>query len=75
MQILHASSSRKLASDLAKVTGTESIAATVKRFPDGETDHFGGISKAKAKELGYEVLPGEAWIEQDVDILIPAATL
>jgi glutamate dehydrogenase len=37
------------------------------------TDHFGGISKAKAKELGYEVLPGEAWIEQDVDILIPAA--
>src|SRR5690348_1993131 len=37
------------------------------------TDHFGGIHKAKAKELGYEVLPGEAWIEQDVDILIPAA--
>jgi glutamate dehydrogenase (NAD(P)+) len=37
------------------------------------TDHFGGISKAKAKELGYEALPGEAWIEQDVDILIPAA--
>jgi len=37
------------------------------------TDHFGGINKAKAKELGYEVLPGEAWIEQDVDILIPAA--
>ena len=33
------------------------------------TDHFGGINKAKAKELGYEVLPGEAWIEQDVDIL------
>ena len=37
------------------------------------TDHFGGINKTKAKELGYEVLPGEAWIEQDVDILIPAA--
>ena len=37
------------------------------------TDHFGGINKAKAKELGYQVLPGEAWIEQDVDILIPAA--
>src|ERR1041385_4412271 len=37
------------------------------------TDHFGGINKAKAKELGYEVLSGEAWIEQDVDILIPAA--
>ena len=37
------------------------------------TDHFGGINKGKAKELGYEVLPGEAWLEQDVDILIPAA--
>lgn len=37
------------------------------------TDRFGGINKAKAKNLGYEVLPGEVWIEQDVDILIPAA--
>ena len=37
------------------------------------TDKFGGIDKAKAVELGYEVLPGEDWIEQDVDILIPAA--
>jgi ribose-phosphate pyrophosphokinase len=36
MQILHGSSSRRLATDLAKVTGTEPIAATVKRFPDGE---------------------------------------
>jgi glutamate dehydrogenase (NAD(P)+) len=39
----------------------------------GIADRFGGIDKAKAKGLGYEVLPGEAWIEQDVDILIPAA--
>ena len=39
----------------------------------GITDRFGGIDKAKAKELGYEVLPGDAWIEQDVEILIPAA--
>jgi len=37
------------------------------------TDRFGGINKAKATELGYEVLPGDAWIEQDVEILIPAA--
>ena len=37
------------------------------------TDRFGGIDKAKARELGYEVLPGDAWLEQDVDILIPAA--
>jgi glutamate dehydrogenase (NAD(P)+) len=37
------------------------------------TDNFGGINKDKARELGYEVLPGDAWIEQEVDILIPAA--
>jgi glutamate dehydrogenase (NAD(P)+) len=37
------------------------------------TDHFGGINRAKAVEFGYEVLPGDAWLEQDVDILIPAA--
>jgi len=37
------------------------------------TDHFGGINRTKAVELGYEVLPGDAWLEQDVDILIPAA--
>lgn len=39
----------------------------------GITDRFGGIDKAKAKDLGYEVLPGDDWIKQDVDILIPAA--
>jgi glutamate dehydrogenase (NAD(P)+) len=37
------------------------------------TDRFGGIDKKKAADSGYEVLPGEAWIEQDVDILIPSA--
>lgn len=37
------------------------------------TDRFGGIDKAKAAELGYDVLPGEAWLEQEADILIPAA--
>jgi glutamate dehydrogenase (NAD(P)+) len=36
-------------------------------------DSFGGIDKTKAAELGYEVLPGDEWIKQDVDILIPAA--
>jgi glutamate dehydrogenase len=39
----------------------------------GIADHFGGIDKDKARDLGYEVLPGDAWIEQDVDILIPSA--
>ncbi|MCU0662487.1 MAG: Glu/Leu/Phe/Val dehydrogenase [Myxococcota bacterium] len=39
----------------------------------GIIDRYNGIDKNKAKELGYEVLPGDAWIEQEVDILIPAA--
>ena len=37
------------------------------------TDLFGGIDQRKAHDLGYEVLPGNEWINQDVDILIPAA--
>jgi glutamate dehydrogenase len=37
------------------------------------TDRFGGIDKEKARAKGYEVLPGDAWLEQPVDILIPAA--
>lgn len=37
------------------------------------TNSFGEINKAKAIEMGYECLPGEAWIEQNVDILVPAA--
>ncbi|MFH1728242.1 MAG: Glu/Leu/Phe/Val dehydrogenase [Pseudomonadota bacterium] len=37
------------------------------------TDRFGGIDKEKAFEKGYEILPAQAWISQDVDILIPAA--
>ncbi len=37
------------------------------------TDRFGGIDKAKAKALEYERLDGGAWIEQDVDILLPCA--
>ncbi|MCD4829678.1 MAG: Glu/Leu/Phe/Val dehydrogenase [Candidatus Cloacimonetes bacterium] len=37
------------------------------------TDRFGGIDKAKARDAGYEVLPGDAWIEQEADILLPCA--
>ncbi|MCA9756858.1 MAG: Glu/Leu/Phe/Val dehydrogenase [Candidatus Eisenbacteria bacterium] len=37
------------------------------------SDPFGGIHSGRAIELGYEKLSGDAWIEQDVDILIPAA--
>ncbi|HWO56043.1 MAG TPA: Glu/Leu/Phe/Val dehydrogenase [bacterium] len=39
----------------------------------GITDRFGGIDKTQAQKLGYEVLDGDAWIAQDVDILFPAA--
>ncbi|MCZ7652349.1 MAG: Glu/Leu/Phe/Val dehydrogenase [Thermoanaerobaculia bacterium] len=39
----------------------------------GISDRFGGIDKDRARALGYEVLPGDAWIEEPVDILIPAA--
>ena len=37
------------------------------------TDNFGGIDKVKAEALGYERQPGDAWIEHDVDILLPCA--
>jgi glutamate dehydrogenase (NAD(P)+) len=37
------------------------------------TDRFGGIDRHRAEDLGYQILPGDAWTEQDVDILIPAA--
>lgn len=37
------------------------------------TDAYGCIAKDKAIEMGCELLPGDAWLEQDVDILIPAA--
>lgn len=37
------------------------------------TDRFGEIDKEKATDAGYEVLPGDKWLEQDVDILMPGA--
>jgi glutamate dehydrogenase (NAD(P)+) len=39
----------------------------------GITDRFGGIDREQARRLGYEVLPGDAWIEQKVDVLLPCA--
>jgi len=39
----------------------------------GMADAFGGIDREKAAAAGYEVLDGGAWIEQEVDILLPAA--
>jgi glutamate dehydrogenase (NAD(P)+) len=37
------------------------------------TNSYGEISREKAADSGYEILPGDAWIEQEVDVLIPAA--
>jgi glutamate dehydrogenase len=37
------------------------------------TNRFGGIDKDKARDLGYEVLPGDDWLVQEADVLIPAA--
>jgi len=39
----------------------------------GVTNRFGGIDKDQARELDYEILPGTAWLEEAVDILVPAA--
>jgi glutamate dehydrogenase len=37
------------------------------------TDRYGSIDKVAAAALGYQVLPASAWMEQPVDVLIPAA--
>ena len=37
------------------------------------TDQYGSIDMVRAIDLGYEVLPGDAWLAQPVDVLIPAA--
>jgi glutamate dehydrogenase (NAD(P)+) len=37
------------------------------------TDDYGGIDPRKAADLGYDVHGGSAWLEQPVDVLIPAA--
>ncbi len=39
----------------------------------GMTDKFGTIDKDKARKAGYDILPSDAWIEQEADLLVPAA--
>jgi len=36
-------------------------------------DKFGTIDQKKAKSYGWEQLPGDAWIDQKVTVLVPAA--
>ncbi|MEK7311506.1 MAG: Glu/Leu/Phe/Val dehydrogenase, partial [Chloroflexota bacterium] len=42
-------------------------------FLQSITDQYGTIDKAKAKEAGYAIEDGDAWLSKDVDVLIPAA--
>ncbi|MFN2146364.1 MAG: glutamate dehydrogenase, partial [Anaerolineales bacterium] len=42
-------------------------------FLQSITDQYGSINKDKAKAAGYTIEDGGAWIEKDVDVLIPAA--
>jgi glutamate dehydrogenase len=43
------------------------------QFLQSITDRYGTIDKQKAKEAGYIIEDGDAWISKDVDVLIPAA--
>lgn len=40
---------------------------------EGITNGFGSLDREGAAGLGYEVRSGGAWLEQDVDVLVPAA--
>jgi glutamate dehydrogenase (NAD(P)+) len=42
-------------------------------FLQSITDQYGSIDKNKAKQAGYIVESGDAWIEKDVDVLVPSA--
>ena len=42
-------------------------------FLQSITDQYGTIDKKKARQEGYEIEDGDAWITKDVDVLIPGA--
>ncbi len=43
------------------------------RFLQSITDQYGTVDKAKAKEAGYAVEDGDAWLSKEVDVLMPNA--
>ena len=43
------------------------------KFLQSITDQYGSVDKGRAKEAGYEIEDGDAWISKDVDVLIPSA--
>ena len=42
-------------------------------FLQSITDQYGSVNKDKARAAGYVIESGDAWIEKEVDVLIPAA--
>ncbi|MBP9676439.1 MAG: Glu/Leu/Phe/Val dehydrogenase [Anaerolineaceae bacterium] len=60
---------------------TDKVSYTVSKEAEGVdprflmtiTDQYGSIDKAKAREAGYVIEDGGAWISKEVDVLIPAA--
>jgi glutamate dehydrogenase (NAD(P)+) len=42
-------------------------------FLQSITDQYGSIDKSKAREAGYEIEDGDAWLRKNVDVLVPAA--
>ena len=42
-------------------------------FLQSITDQYGSIDKEKARGAGYIIEDGSAWLQKDVDVLIPAA--
>ena len=43
------------------------------RFLMRITDQYGSVDKGKAREAGYMIEAGDAWISKEVDVLIPSA--
>ncbi|MCL2822697.1 MAG: Glu/Leu/Phe/Val dehydrogenase [Polyangiaceae bacterium] len=43
------------------------------KFLQSITDQYGSVDKARAKDAGYLVEDGDAWLSKEVDVLIPAA--
>jgi glutamate dehydrogenase (NAD(P)+) len=43
------------------------------RFLQSITNSYGSIDKDKAAAAGYTIEDGDAWLDKDVDVLIPAA--
>jgi len=43
------------------------------RFLMSITDQYGSVDKARAKQAGYIIEAGDAWLKKDVDVLMPCA--